>query len=250
MKRMYALVAVGLLFGPIFLCRADDDPAAIVDKAIKAHGLEGKENKTAAVRGRNKGTVHVGGMDLEFTQESTFQMSKGKFKELLDLEVMGQKLNIATVFNGKDGWVKINGMEIPVTEDILNEFKEQAHAMQLGQGLMLKDKSLKMSLIGEVKVNDKPAIGIKVEKEGKKPIDFYFDKSTGLVAKVQRRVRDMQSGEEANEERIILEYQDVDGRKVAKKVEVKRDGKPYVEVEVKEVKLLDQIDDSEFAEPK
>jgi hypothetical protein len=249
MKRLYALAVVGLLVGPVVLCRADDEPAAIVDKAIKAHGLEGKENKTAAVRGRNKGTVHVGGMDLEFTQEATAAM-KGKFKEVLDLEVMGQKVSIATVFNGKEGWVKVNGMDIPVNEDILNEFKEQAHAMQLGQGLMLKDKSLKLSLIGEAKVNDKPAIGIKVEKEGKKPIDFYFDKATGLVAKTQRRVRDMQSGQEANEERIILEYQDVDGRKIAKKVEVKRDGKPYVEVEVKDVKLLDQIDDSEFAEPK
>jgi hypothetical protein len=246
---MYALAAVGLLFGPAFMCRADDDPAAIVDKAIKAHGLEGKETK-AAYRGRNKGTVHVGGMDLEFTQEATAQLVKGKFKEELDLEVAGQKVTIATVFNGKEGWVKANGMEIPVNEEMLNEFKEQAHAMQLGQGLMLKDKSLKISLIGEAKVNDKPTVGIKVEKEGKKPIDFYFDKTTGLVAKTQRRVRDMQSGQEATEERIILEYQDVDGRKIAKKVEVKRDGKPYVEVEVKDVKFLDQIDDSEFAEPK
>jgi hypothetical protein len=249
MKQMYALAAVGLLFVPVQFSRADDDVAAIVDKAIKAHGVEGKETKTAAYRGRAKGTVHVGGMDLEFTQEATAAM-KGKFKEVLDLEVAGQKVTITTVFNGKEGWLKANGMDIPVTDEILSELKEQAHAMQLSQGLMLKDKSLKLSLIGEAKVNDKPAIGIKVEKEGKKPMDFYFDKATGLIAKTQRRVRDMQSGQEANEERIITEYQEIDGRKVAKKVEVKRDGKPYVEVEVKEAKLLDQIDDSEFVEPK
>ncbi|HLW65184.1 MAG TPA: hypothetical protein VKS79_07695 [Gemmataceae bacterium] len=248
MKRMFALAAVGLLFVPVQFSRADDDVATIVDKAIKAHGLEGKQ-KTAGIRGRNKGMVHIGGMDLEFTQEATAAL-KGKFKELLELEVMGQKVTITTVFNGKEGWLKVNDMAIPVTEEILSELKEQAHAMQLSQGFMLKDKSLKLSLIGETKVNEKPAIGVKVEKEGKKPIDFYFDKATGLVAKTQRRVRDMQTGQEANEERIITEYQDVDGRKIAKKVEVKRDGKPYVEVEVKEIKLLDQIDDSEFAEPK
>jgi hypothetical protein len=249
MKRMITLAAIGLLLGPVLFCRADDDPAAIVDKAIKAHGIQGKDKQPVAFRGRNKGTVHVMGMDLDFTQEATVQM-KGKFKETLDLDVMGQKVNITTVFNGKEGWIKANGTAIPVTDEILNEFKEQAHAMQLSQGLLLKDKSLKLSLIGEVKVNGKPAIGIKVEKEGKKPIDFYFDKATGLVAKTERRVRDMQSGQEANEERIITDYQDIDGRKIAKKVEIKRDGKPYVDVEVTEAKLLDQIDDSEFAEPK
>jgi len=248
MKRFYALAAFGLLFGPVLLCRADDDPAAIVDKAIKAHGLKDKE-KAAGYRGRSKGTVHVGGMDLEFAQDATADMN-GKFKEVLDLEVAGQKVNITTVFNGKDGWIKANGMDVQVTEEIINEFKEQAHAMQLSQGLLLKDKALKLSLIGEAKVNDKPAIGVKVEKDGKKPIDFYFDKATGLVAKTQRRVRDMQTGQEANEERIIIEYQNVGDRKIAKKVEIKRDGKPYVEVEVTEAKVLDKIEESEFAEPK
>src|SRR5262249_42291569 len=144
----------------------------------------------------------------EFTQDATADMN-GKFKETLDLEVAGQKVNITSVFNGKEGWIKANGMDVPVTEEIINEFKEQAHAMQLSQGLLLKDKSLKLSLIGEAKVNDKPAIGVKVEKEGKKPIDFYFDKATGLVAKTQRRVRDMQTGQEANEERIITDYQNI-----------------------------------------
>src|SRR5262245_26101751 len=248
MKRLYALAAFGLLFGPVVFCRADDDPAAIVDKAIKAHGLKDKE-KTAAYRGRSKGTVHVGGMDLEFTQDATADMN-GKFKEVVDLEVAGQKVNITSVFNGKDGWIKANGMEVQVTEEIINEFKEQAHAMQLSQGLLLKDKALKLSVIGEAKVNDKPAIGVKVEKEGKKPIDFYFDKATGLVAKTQRRVRDMQTGQEANEERIIIDYQNIGDRKLAKKIEIKRDGKPYVEVEVIEAKILDKIEESEVAEPK
>jgi hypothetical protein len=244
---MHALTALGLLLGSVLLCRAGDDPAAIVDKAVKAHGIQGKE-QPAGYRGRTKGTVHVNGMDLEFTQEATTHM-QGKFKEVLELKIAGQDLLITTVFNGKEGWIKFNDMKNAVPDEILNEFKEQAHAMQMLQGLSLKDKALKLSIIGEEKINNKPAIGVKVEKEGHKPIDIFFDKATGLVAKSQRRVRDMQSGQEANEERVITEYQDVGGRKLAKKVEVKRDGKPYVELEVLEAKLLDKIDDSEFAEP-
>jgi hypothetical protein len=51
------------------------------------------------------------------------------------------------------------------------------------------------------------------------------------------------------EERIILEYQDVDGMKSAKKVLVNRDGKKFTEAEVLEVKFLDKVDDAEFTKP-
>src|SRR5207249_2082431 len=104
-------------------------------------------------------------------------------------------------------------------------------------------------LLGEVQVNGKPALGIKVEQKGKKDLDFYFDKSTGLLAKTQRRARDFQGGQEVTEERIVTEYQTLKGRKIAKKVEVKRDGKDFLKVEVIESELPERIDDSEFAKP-
>ncbi len=64
------------------------------------------------------------------------------------------------------------------------------------------------------------------------------------------RKRDLMNGQEVTEERYITEYQDVGGRKVAKKVEVLRDGKQFLEAEVQEVEILPKIDDSEFAQPK
>ena len=39
------------------------------------------------------------------------------------------------------------------------------------------------------------------------------------------------------------------GRKIAKKVEVKRDGKEFLKAEVVEAELPDRIDDSEFGQP-
>jgi hypothetical protein len=124
-----------------------------------------------------------------------------------------------------------------------------AHVMGVSEFGGLKDKKLKAALIGEAKVNDKPAIGVKISKEGQKDVDFYFDKKTGLVAKIERRARDVQSGQEVTEERFITEYQDSGGRKVAKKLVVHRDGKKFLEAEVTEVKLLEKLDDSEFAQP-
>ncbi|MEP6766052.1 MAG: peptidase U32 family protein [Gemmatimonadaceae bacterium] len=68
--------------------------------------------------------------------------------------------------------------------------------------------------------------------------------------KVEGRKKDAQSGQEVSEERLITEYQEIDGKKVAKKVEILRDGKPYMELEVLEVNSLEKVDDNEFAKPK
>jgi len=247
---MHVLSAFGIVFGlALFSRAADDETGAIIDKAIAAHGLKGKAQKELAYRGKNKGTLHVAGLDLEFTQEVAVQ-TPGKFKEVMQFTVMGQNVRVTTIFNGKEGWIKANDKDVPVKDAILDELKEAAYMMRLSQGLFLKDKSLKFSVLGEVDVNGKPALGIKVEKKGQKDLDFFFDKSTGLLAKTQRRAKDLQTGQEMTEERIVTAYHEVKGRKIAKKVEVKRDGKDFLKAEVVEADLLEApIDDSEFAKP-
>jgi hypothetical protein len=109
---------------------------------------------------------------------------------------------------------------------------------------------VKFSVLGEVQVKGKPAVGLTVSKEGRKDINVFFDKGTGLMTKVETRTRDLMSGQEVTEERFITEYQEVGGRKAGKKVEVQRDGKQFLEAEVVEIQFLEKLDDSEFAQPK
>jgi hypothetical protein len=243
------LTALALLLGLAATGRAADDAAAIIDKAIKAHFPKGVDTKNQGVRTKTKGTLHVGGMDLAFTQEVAIQMPN-KFKEVMDLTVMDKPVKVTSVYNGKEAWLRAGDQDVKVTDDILNEFKEAVYVMSLSQGVFLKDKSVTFSVVGEVKVNGKPAVGITASRKGNKDVNLFFDKETGLLAKVEKRGKDLMSGEEVTEERIITEYQDVDGRKVAKKVEVLRDGKPFIEAEVTEVKILEKVDDSEFVQPK
>ena len=69
------------------------------------------------------------------------------------------------------------------------------------------------------------------------------------MTKTERRTKDLMTGQEVTEERIVTEYQDKHDRKVAKRVTVNRDGKKLLDVEVLEVELLESIDDGEFAQP-
>jgi hypothetical protein len=249
-RTLLTLSVLGLLVGLTQTSRtADDDTAALIDKAIKAHFPKGLDTKNKAVRMKTKGTLHIGGMDLPFTQEVAIQLPN-KLKEVMELTVNNNNITITSIFDGKDAWIRAGDKDVKVTDDIRNEFKDALYAIELLQGTMLKDKNVKISLVGDAKVKDKPAVGVKVSREGHKDINLFIDKESGLICKIESRKLDFQSGQEVTEERIITEYQEKAGRKVAKKVEVLRDGKEYLEAEVSEYDVSEKLDDGEFAKPK
>jgi hypothetical protein len=244
---MIAFAACGILAALVLQSRAGGDEAdAIIAKAIKAHLPKGIDDKKA-YEGKNKGTLSIQGLELEFTQN--IWTHGGKFKEVMELTVMNTPVKTITVYNGKEGWIKVNDMDIPVKDELLDEFKEMAYMMGIAQMVGLKEKGAKLSIVGEFKVNDKPAVGVKISKEGKKDIDLFFDKDSGLLVKTRRVARDFQTNQEVTEERIITAYQDVAGRKMPKKVAVMRDDKKLLEAEIVEARLLERLDDSEFAKP-
>jgi hypothetical protein len=249
------LVASSCILGLALVSRAggDREADAIIAKAIKAHLGDNKSDAKRGYKGKSKGTLHILGMEFEFTQEITLEIPK-RFKEVINMTirgenaVMGQNVIVKSVFDGKKAWIRVNDKDIDVDEDLLAEFKEAVNLMGISQGIFVRNKSLKLSLLGEVQVNGKPALGVKVSKKGK-DVNYYFDKATGLTAKVERRAKDFMNGKEVTEERIITEYQKVSGRQSPKKMLINRDGKKFLEAEVLETQFLDRIDDKEFAKP-
>jgi hypothetical protein len=240
-------LALGVVLAVSFPALAQNEVQAILEKAEKAHGGREKLDKIKALQSKAKGNLEILG-GLSFTEETSVQFPD-KFKEVIHLEIMGQKITQTVGFDGSKGWISHNGMNIDVEEKILEELKEAAYALQLGRLTGLKDKGFELSLVGETKVNNRPAVGVKVASKGHRDINIYFDKETGLTAKTERRAFDAMSMQEVAEEKIILEYQDVEGQKTAKNVLINRDGKKFMEMEVTEVKFLDKIADSEFAKP-
>lgn len=237
---------LGLLLRVAGGASAADETQAIIDKAIKAHGGVEKLAKDRATQSKSKGTIELAG-GISYTQETSLQ--SGKFKDVMQLSVAGTDVTVTTVFDGKKAWVNANGMTRELEGKLLDEVKEAAYTTKLGRMVFLKDKAVELSPLGEVKVNDRPAVGVKVVTKGHRDLNMYFDKESGLLAKVERQALDAMTQKEVAEERIVLEYQEVDGMKVAKNVLINRDGKKFMEAEVLEVKFPDKLDDSEFAKP-
>lgn len=241
-KSIIALVAIGSLCVPSLL-RAED-PAKLIEKCIQATG--GVEKLSAqGGQTKTKGNLDVQGATVDFTSELIYQLPN-KFKEEVELNVGGQNVKIATTFNGKDYSISANGQSIPLQDKQVAELKDVSNMMQISRLIYLKDKKYELASIGESKINDMPAEGVRVATRGFKDVNLYFDKKTGLLVKIERQALDFQSQQEVNEERLILEHMEVDGLKIPKKLKINRDGKKYMEAEVESYKTLEKVDDSAF----
>jgi hypothetical protein len=227
---------------------ADDEARAVIVRAIKAHGGEEQLAKYKASQSRGKGKITLPGVgEVEFTQEVSL-MQPDKFKETTELTVGGQNIKVVTVVNGDKMSIEANGQAVEVNDQIKATLTDARHLLKVARMRpLVHEKGYDLALAGEVKVEGKSAVGVLVTAKGQKDVSLYFDKETGLLAKLEHRTVDAATGNEVNEERVVLEYKKSEnGIPVAKRVAVRRDGKPYIELEVLESTLLEKLDDSEF----
>jgi hypothetical protein len=238
-----------LLTTGLALFAADQDQAKIIiDKAIKAHGGPEKLAKLKAVTIRFKGTLHQAGTDIPFSAEIVSQ-GADQWRLALDGESRGMKFTFVQVLSGDKGWNKVNDTTEEVNPDQLAEAKEGAYHNWVTTLAPLKDKAFALSSLGEVKVENRSAWGVRVSRKGHRDINLYFDKDANLLVKTEMRVKDEQSGMEVSQETFYSDFKEIDGIKEPMKIVLKKDGKPNVEATVQEVKREEKVDDSIFAKP-
>lgn len=245
-----SLVVIGLLVLAIPV-RAQDDAKvrAVVDRAIKAHGGLDNLTKMKANVSKSKGKVHLMGQAIDFTGETSVQLPD-RFRNEIHSKFGNQEVTFIEVINGNKGWAKSGEMTGEMTKDMLIEAKEQMNAAGITQLACLTDKEYKLSPLGEVKVGDRPAIGVRVERKGYRDVSLYFDKDKDLLLKLETRGKDiLQGGQEFTSATLYSDYKKAGGIMVAYKVTLERDGKPFVEAENTEVKVSEKLDDSVFDKP-
>jgi hypothetical protein len=245
-------LTIGVVLAVSGLTRADEqaDLKAIVDKAIKAHGGEDKLSKIKVVSTKAKGKFYGMGADgIDYTLESFIQ-APDKMRIKIEGEAMGNKFEFTQVINGDKGWVTMGEGAEEMSKDQLTEGKANLYAGWVAQLHPLKGKEFKLAALGDAKVGDKAAVGVKVSSKDQRDVNLYFDKKTGLLLKRESIVKDpMAGGADATEEVLFDDYKEKDGIKYPAKVTINRDGKKYVEGETTEYKVLDKIDDKTFEKP-
>jgi hypothetical protein len=248
MQKVLVMVVAGFVaLSFVSGAAAQEDVKAILEKAVKAHG--GKENlaKMNAVNSKSKGKIEIYG-GLNFFQEATTNLPK-QFKEIISLDTNGKTYTNITVFDDGKAWASANGEPVNLDEKLLEEIKQARNLMELSSLRFVDNKDYTVTPLGDSKVSEKPVVGVKVTRQGYRDANLYFSKDTGLLSMMANQVYDPITMKDTTEERQILSYQDVNGLKVPKRIVVKRDGKPYVDAEVTEFKILDKVDPAVFAKP-
>jgi hypothetical protein len=175
-------------------------------------------------------------------------MLPDKLKDNMELTIGGQAVKVQTLVSGDTVSITANGKEVPVNDDVKKAIKEALETLRTARLVnLLNDKNIELSIFGEEKVEGKPAVGVAIAGKNRKSVTLFFDRKTGLLAKLVHRTLESGTGNEVNEERIVQLYEkNKDGVPLPKKVLITHDGKKFLEAEVVEMTLLESIDASEF----
>jgi hypothetical protein len=251
-KTMYCATAMVLVLAAGAV-QSDEkaDTRAIIEKAIQARGGAEKLATIKATTFKLKGKFYGMGAGLDYTGEFAIQ-PPDKTRMQLEIDANGMKIAFLRVVNGGKGFRKIADMASMDLEK--DELAEAAEEMYVGgvESLvpLVKDKAFELSTLGEVKVGDEPAVGVRVSHKGHGDVNLFFDKKTGLLVKSERTVKDlMAGGKEVTQETLHTDYKEIGGVKHAMKMVIKRDGKDYLDGEMSDFETPDKLDDSLFGKP-
>jgi hypothetical protein len=251
MRRAVGLALAACLFPAA--ARADDaaDARAVLDRAIKAMGGKDKLARFQDVTWKGKGSVQIDAVTVTFTDEISAQGLE-RYNWQVAAEVNGRAIGLAIVFNGGKAWLKPDNaaaaQDFP--KPYIPLFRADLRAVRLAQHLLpLTDKAYRLSHLGELKVGDRMAVGVKVSHKDWPDVDLLFDKETGLPVRAELRLKEGTDGPEVVHVLTFGAYKETAGVKHFTKLALRRDDKLTIETEATEVSFPDKLDDSTFDKP-
>ena len=241
-------LVLGMLAGLASRAAAADDPIDIVKKAITAMGGADKIEKFKGSKTTTKGTLSLLGMDIEITSESV-SMYPDKQKNTMSMQVMGNTFTVVQTIVGDKISMKLNGADQEIPDAQKSELKQSTALTRLmNLTPLLSDKSYKLKALGDSKVDGKDVVGIEVSSDKLKATKLFFDKTTHLIAKVERMGLDPTGGAEVKQEMVYSDHKKTQGIMRPSKTTVLSDGKKMLESTTTKLELMEKVDDKEFGE--
>ena len=219
----------------------EDEVRRLVLKAQEAHGGKKLLNKYHGIQVRYKGDVDVNGMQAKIEGEVAYNFPD-RMKNVITVDINGMKIEVQQGFDGKILWLSVLGktQEIKDKEQIA-EMNANLYAEVVASLADIESKHYELTTLGGMKIKDKEAVGVRVNKKGERYVDLWFDKKTHLLVKSESRGKDpFGMGAEALQEKYYSGYMPVSGIQTPQHLEVHNDGKRVVTME---------LSDTRFARP-
>jgi hypothetical protein len=242
-RSRFTVLTLVLLAGPAV---AQDDPKALIQKAVQAKGGTDRLDRYPAAVIETKGTLFQGGHAVPFTARSVYQLpDRGRIA--LEMEALGGKSQAVQVFDGTKARVVVNGQSKELGDVQTRDFRESIYAQNVMRLTpLLKDPGFTLATADATTVGGKPAVGVKVSSKDHRDVTLYFDRDSSLLVKAERSVLNA-AGKEVKQEQVFADYKAFDGVMHPLRTVVTRDGQKLMESETVDFKPLEKADPREFA---
>jgi hypothetical protein len=230
--------------------RADEGQAtsAVLDKALRALGGEERLSKIKAATWKAKGKIRLSGQDQDFSSEVAVQ-GMDQYREVFYTDLLGKKTKSVAVLYGDKGYRHIADVDTELDRQDIADLRRTVYLLVLPTTIVpLKGKAYRLEGLGEQKVGDQVAVGIRATGPDGKDFRLYFDKDSGLPIRLLAEVVGAGGGE-FPQETTYANYKEFDGIKKATKITIKRDGERFIEEEISAFKIVDKLDEKTFLKP-
>lgn len=205
MRRLSALVGLVVLS---VTATAADDPRDLIRRAIKAEGGTAVKQLTAR-HYHMQAKIHLPEpASLTITVQGEQYSEQGQRERgWLEGDVLGRKIRVVDSYDGKKGWTRIN-------EDVRDDSALQLECRVWNNyfdrladlNILLEDRSLTLTALGESRVNGKAVQGVKVSSKGHEDASLFFDPDSGRLVKMSFPHKD--STKEGKIQKAEIYYQD------------------------------------------
>ena len=247
---MHHLFALALaLFPP-----PGDDPAAVVEKAVAAHGGRAKLAKLESAAWRTKGVVYLKDKAVACSGEWVAQGGT-RLRSKLTLHFRDIQPVILTALRDGAAWRQLGqGREgSDLAGDQLREQRDDAQEQAVRRTIFpLLDPAYTLAPLPPRAAGGRFVVGVLATHPEFGPLKVFFDRKTFRLVATMRMVKDPDhEDKELEQETIYSDYKPVTGGAILPLIAVTKRGSALLsEYELVHIKPADQLDDALFDKPK
>ena len=131
-----------------------------------------------------KGTAHAS-TDLAFTDHCFAQWPE-QFRNESAVEGGGQKFERTLILDDSQGWIKMEKDAVVMNDAARDEFRDKVHVLCLSATLLpLKDKSVTLKPLDEIKIDGRAAAGVSATSPGRPEVVPVLRQGEGPAAQVR-----------------------------------------------------------------
>ncbi len=243
MRTVATLLLVVILLTPRALAN-EKEAREIVERAIKAHGGAAALEKAWQCKRIDTGTQKLLNRDVPFVSEVTRSLPD---RVRMQIE-FDKRFTSTIVVDDKRGWKSEAGAAAePLRPELLRDIREELYVNWLTTLTPLTRNEFRLTTIDKIKINGESAVGIRVSRRGYADTRMYFLERNGLLAKIERRVRE--GGREVDKEYLYSGFKEFGGVVLPTRETVQVNGEKQSEFRISDYSFPEKLGAGTFARP-